>query len=77
MSATDSGITIPERRAIAPQHPLTVTLEARQWEQVLRLLDVVPAPHHITHPLIVGIDQQCMAADERDNVTRIHESGRP
>lgn len=46
---------------MTPTLPLTVTLEAQQWEQVLRILDETPAPHRIIHPLIVGIQQQCMA----------------
>ena len=45
---------------MTPMHPLTVTLEAQQWEQVLRILDETPAPHRVTHPLIIAIQQQCM-----------------
>jgi hypothetical protein len=54
--------------------PITVTLEAQQWEQVLRLLDETPAPHRMTHPLIVEIQRQCMAAD-KPNVSQLHEAG--
>jgi hypothetical protein len=48
---------------MTPQQPLSVTLEAQQWEVVLRLLDEVPAPHRVTDPLMRAIQQQCMAAN--------------
>jgi hypothetical protein len=50
---------------MTPQQPLTVTLEAQQWEVVLRLLDEVPAPHRVTDLLIRAIQQQCMAPTAR------------
>jgi hypothetical protein len=59
---------------IQPTAPITVTLEAQQWEQVLRILDETPAPHRIIHPLIVEIQRQCMAAD-KPNVAQLHEAG--
>lgn len=51
--------------AMTPQQPLAVTLEAQQWEAVLRLLDEAPAPHRLVHPLIYEIQRQCMATTQQ------------
>lgn len=45
---------------MAPTQPLTVTLEAQQWEMVLRLLHKVEAPMVVTRPLADEISRQCM-----------------
>ena len=60
-SATDSGITIPGQRVMTPQQPLTVTLEAQQWNAVMALL--ADGPYRISAPLIESIQRQCMVAD--------------
>jgi hypothetical protein len=46
---------------MAPQQPLTVTLEAQQWNAVMALL--AEGPYRISAPLIQAIQQQCMAAE--------------
>jgi hypothetical protein len=48
---------------MTPTQPLTVTLEAQQWEQVMRLL--ADGPYRVVAPLIQAIQQQCMAASAR------------
>ena len=45
---------------MTPTHPLTVTLEAQQWEAVMRVL--AKSPYEVVAPLIHAIQQQCMAA---------------
>jgi hypothetical protein len=60
VSATDSGITVPEQRVMRPQERLTVTLEAQQWNAVMALL--AEGPYRISAPLITEIQRQCMAA---------------
>jgi hypothetical protein len=61
MSATDSGITMPGQRVMAPQQPLSVTLEAQQWNAVMALL--AEGPYRVSAPLIAEIQRQCLAAD--------------
>jgi hypothetical protein len=61
---------------MSPQQPLTVILEAAQWNAVMALL--AEGPYRISAPLIQAIQQQCMAAERApDNVTqfRDHEAG--
>lgn len=43
---------------MTPQQPLTVTLEAQQWNAVMALL--AEGPYRISAPLIQAIQQQCM-----------------
>jgi len=45
---------------MTPQQPLTVTLEAQQWNAVMALLS--EGPYRIAAPLIEAIQRQCMAA---------------
>ena len=47
---------------MAPRQPLTVTLEAQQWDAVMRVMAKSPIPYEIVAPLIQAIQQQCMAA---------------
>ena len=49
-------------RMMTPQHPLTVTLEAQQWDMVMRIMAKSPVPYEIVAPLIAAIQQQCAAA---------------
>ena len=60
---------------MTPQQPLTVTLEAQQWQTVMNVL--AEAPFRIAQPLIHAIQQQCARQDEApaDNVTPLHEAG--
>jgi hypothetical protein len=51
-----------------PTDELTVTMQAQQWETVLRLLDEVPAPHRVTAPLLASIQQQCMLSAQMNAV---------
>ena len=63
---------------MAPQQPLSVTLEAQQWDAVMRVMAKSPIPYEIVAPLIQAIHQQCMAAERApDNVTQLrdHEAG--
>lgn len=52
---------------IPNDQPLSVTLQAQQWNAVIALLNEVAAPARITLPLIQAIQRQCMqaAGDER------------
>lgn len=45
---------------IQPTDKLDVTLEAQQWDVVLRLL--AEGPFRVVQPLISEIQRQCMAA---------------
>ena len=56
---------------MTPQQPLTVTLEAQQWNQLLDILYNVAAPYRITHPLITTIQQQ-LVAERPDNVAQFN-----
>jgi hypothetical protein len=38
--------------------PITVTLEARYWGEIINLLREVPAPHRVTDPLIQVLSEQ-------------------
>lgn len=49
-----------DARTIHPQERISVTLEARQWEQILGLLHDVLAPLRVTAPLVNAISAQCM-----------------
>jgi hypothetical protein len=45
---------------MTPQQPLTVTLEAAQWNAVMALL--AEGPYRVAAPLLSEIQRQCMAA---------------
>ena len=47
---------------MAPQQPLTVTLEAQQWDAVMRVMAKSPIPYEIVAPLIQAIQAQCVTA---------------
>ena len=48
---------------IQPTTPISITLTAERWNQVLTLLDEVPVARRVTNPLINEIQQQCMRHD--------------
>lgn len=48
---------------IEPRTPVSVTMPAERWDQVLRVMSEASLPHRVTDPLIREIHQQCMAAD--------------
>jgi hypothetical protein len=50
---------------IPPTEPLSATLQAQQWNQVLALLSDVPAPHRITDPLIRALADQLVRQQEQ------------
>ena len=60
---------------MTPSQPLTVTLEAQQWNAVMALL--AEGPYRISAALIQAIQSQCMQQAEApaDNVTQLHEAG--
>jgi hypothetical protein len=65
LSATPSRIPrmdMQQPRSISPQQPLGVTLEAQQWETVLRIISEAPMPHRVSDPLLREIQRQCMMA---------------
>ena len=53
---------------MAPQQPITVTLEAQHWDVVMRAM--AKAPYEIVAPLIQAIQQQCMQQDDARPVMR-------
>jgi hypothetical protein len=57
-------------RSISPQQPLGVTLEAQQWETVLRIISEAPMPHRMSDPLLREIQRQCMMASARADASR-------
>jgi hypothetical protein len=59
---------------MTPSQPLTVTLEAQQWNAVMALL--AEGPYRISAPLIQAIQQQCMAASERVPTNGVGEEAR-
>ena len=44
--------------------PIAVTLPAEQWQVVMELLSIAPAPHKVVHPLLMEIQAQCMRRAE-------------
>lgn len=57
-----------------PQQPLTVILEAAQWNAVMALL--AEGPYRISAPLIQAIQQQCMAASTQAPTNGVSEEAR-
>jgi hypothetical protein len=47
--------------------PITVSMAAERWQQVLNVMAEAPLPHRLIDPLIRDIQQQCLAADKHDN----------
>jgi hypothetical protein len=50
-----------------PRTPITVSMPAERWQQVLNVMAEAPLPYRLTEPLIREIQQQCVAADRHDN----------
>ena len=59
---------------MTPQQPLTVTLEAQQWNAVMALL--AEGPYRISAPLIQAIQQQCMAQSAQVPTNGVGEEAR-
>jgi hypothetical protein len=52
--------------------PISITLTAERWQQVLGILGEAPVPHRVSDPVIRDIHQQCLAAD-KPNVAQLRE----
>jgi hypothetical protein len=52
---------ITQPQAIPATTPLSVKLEAQQWNSVIALLQEVLAPNRVTTPLIQAISEQVQA----------------
>ena len=54
--------------------PISITLTAERWNQVLGILGEAAIPHRVSDPLIREIHAQCLAAD-RPGTTTLREVG--
>lgn len=59
---------------MTPTHPLTVTLEAQQWNAVMALL--AEGPYRVAAPLIQEIQRQCMSASVQVPTNGVGEEAR-
>jgi hypothetical protein len=65
-----------EELMLNPRTPITVSMPAERWQQVLNVMAEAPLPYRLTEPLIREIQQQCIAAEPQPSTVR-HDRANP
>lgn len=63
-----------EMQPILPTTPLSVTLTAQEWNEVVDVLMTAPVPYRIVHPLMVKLGGQLQRNAETPAIASSEES---